>query len=158
MKPGRKTAAAAALVIGLAGPAEGLRYVAYRDPGGVLTVCAGHTGPDVIAGRLYSRPECDALMVADAEKAVAAVERCHPALPLKVRAAFGDAAFNLGPAIACDRGRSTAARLLYAGDLRGACEELPKWNKVRIAGVLVPLPGLTKRRALERALCLEGLE
>jgi lysozyme len=48
--------------------------------------------------------------------------------------------------------RSTLLRKLNAGDIVGACNELPRWNK---AGGRV-LPGLVKRRAEERALCLEG--
>jgi lysozyme len=42
------------------------------------------------------------------------------------------------------------ARRLNEGD-PGACDELSKWNK---AG-RIPLPGLTRRREEERALCLE---
>lgn len=33
---------------------EGRRYVAYRDVVGVLTVCDGHTGADIILGKRYS--------------------------------------------------------------------------------------------------------
>ena len=40
--------------------------------------------------------------------------------------------------------------------LQAACNQLPRWDNARIAGVLVPLPGLTKRRAAERTLCLQG--
>jgi GH24 family phage-related lysozyme (muramidase) len=52
---------------------------------------------------------------------------------------------------------STAARYLRAGKLKEACNELPKWDKARVAGVLVSLPGLTKRRALEKETCLQGI-
>jgi GH24 family phage-related lysozyme (muramidase) len=74
-----------------------------------------------------------------------------------VLAAFGDAVFNMGSTIACNREASSAARYLYKGQLLAACNELPKWNKARVAGVLVPLPGLTKRRAIEQEVCLRGL-
>jgi lysozyme len=149
---------AAALAAAIAIPAEGLRQVAYFDPPGILTVCRGHAGSDVVAGRRYTLAECDALLDADMRIAVEAVDRCVPGLPEPVLAAFADAAFNLGPTIACNRQASTAARLLAAGDLRGACNQLPRWNRARIAGVLVELPGLTKRRAAERDLCLQGAE
>ena len=59
--------------------------------------------------------------------------------------------------IACNSAKSTAARKLAACDHRGACIELLKWDKARIAGVAVTLPGLTKRRVLERDLCLSGV-
>lgn len=155
MKLTRK-AAAMALAVAIAGPAEGLRQWAYRDPVGILTVCEGHTGPDVVAGKKYSLAECRALMTADMTKAIDQVDRCAPGLPVEVLASFSDAVFNMGPTIACNQAASTAARKLAAGDLVGACNELPKWNKARVSGVLVPLPGLTKRRAAEQALCLQG--
>lgn len=146
---GRAAVIAAALAI----PAEGLRQVAYYDPPGILTVCRGHTGSDVEKGRVYSIAECDALLQQDMREAVETVERCQPGLPEPVLAAFSDAVYNLGPTIACDPGRSTAARMLAAGDYAGACDQLLRWTKARVAGVLVTLPGLTKRRAEERAVC-----
>lgn len=156
MSRARRLSAAAAIATALAIPAEGLRQAAYHDPGGVLTVCYGATGAGVEAGRRYSLDECRARLDADMAAAIAAVERCRPGLPAPVLAAFGDAAYNLGPAIACDGARSTAARLLESGDLAGACRQLPRWDKARVAGVMVALPGLSKRRALEMAVCLEG--
>ena len=152
-----RKAAALALATAIAVPAEGLRQYAYYDPPGILTVCYGHTGPDVVKGKKFSLDECKALLNQDMLTALATVERCVPGLPVEVLAAFGDAVFNLGPTIVCDKTKSTAARLLAKGDLAPACEQLPRWNKARIAGVPVELPGLTKRRGLERDLCLEAL-
>lgn len=151
----KRLGVAAALAAALAIPAEGLRQYAYRDPPGILTVCYGST-TDVQSGRKYSLDECRARLDKDMQAAVVAVDRCAPGLPDKVLAAFSDAAYNLGPAIACNKASSTAARKLAAHDLVGACNELPKWDKARVAGQLVALPGLTKRRAAEQALCLEG--
>lgn len=152
----RRKAGAIALAAAIAAPCEGLRQWAYYCPAGVLTVCEGHTGADVAKGRQYSLAECAAYMTADMTKAVEAVERCAPGLPQEVLAAFGDATFNLGSTIACNQDASTAARYLHKGMLVAACNELPKWDKARVAGVLVALPGLTKRRAAERELCLRG--
>lgn len=155
-KPGR-LALAAVLAAALAAPAEGLRQVAYYDPPGILTACRGHTGPDVHSGVRYSLEQCDAWFTSDMRAAVAKVDACAPGLPPEVLAAFSDATFNLGPTIACDPVRSTAARALRAGQLRAACDQLLRWDKARVAGVLVALPGLTKRRAAERDLCLKGV-
>lgn len=141
----------------LAAPAEGLRQYAYYDPPGLLTVCKGHTGPDVVKGKKYSLAECDKFFDADMRAALKIVERCVPGLPDEVLAAFGDAVFNMGPKIACDTTRSTAARLLKVGSLKLACNELPKWNKASVAGIPVALPGLTTRRERERSICLEGV-
>lgn len=150
----RRIATATALATALAVPAEGLRQFAYYDPPGILTVCRGHTGTDVVPGRKYSLAECDQFMSDDMRKAVDIVERCAPGLPENVLAAFADATFNLGARMVCSIRESTAARLLKAGDWLSACRELPKWNKARVAGVLIPLPGLTTRRAAEMDLCL----
>ena len=157
MTPNQKRAAAAALATVIAVPCEGLRQIAYYDPPGILTVCKGHTGPDVVKGKKYSLAECDQFMTDDMRKAVAIVDQCVPGLPVEALAAFGDAVFNLGPTITCNTQKSTAARKLKAKDIAGACNELPKWDKARVAGVMVALPGLTSRREKERALCLTAV-
>ena len=152
----KQRAAIVALAAAIAVPAEGLRQWAYYDPPGILTVCYGST-TNVEKGRKYSLEECRARLDSDMTAAVDAVERCQPGLPVNVAAAFADAVYNMGPTIACDTRTSTAARLLRAGDIPGACAQLSRWNKARVAGVLVELPGLTKRRAAERALCEGGV-
>ncbi len=146
---------AAAIATALAIPAEGLRQYAYRDPVGIPTICFGAT-KGVRMGDTASVEQCREMLTREMLETVDAVDRCQPGLPLEVLAAFADAAYNVGPTIACDTGRSTAARRLAARDWRAACEELPRWNKARVAGVLVELPGLTKRRAAERDVCLRG--
>ena len=146
----KRYAAVAALATAIAVPAEGLRQWAYYDPPGILTVCYGST-KNVVAGKKYSLEECKDRLTADMAEAVAQVESCHPGLPVQVHAAFADAVFNIGPKVACD---STASRYLAAGRIEEACRELPRWNKARVGGVLVPLPGLTKRRHAEMQLCL----
>lgn len=147
----KRLGAVAAIATALAIPAEGIRQWAYFDPPGILTVCYGHTGSDVIKGKKYDLEECKSLLTEDMLAAVEQVERCHPSLPQNVHAAFSDAVFNIGPKVACE---STASRYLDAGEYGAACRELPKWNKSRVGGVLVPLPGLTKRRQKEMELCL----
>lgn len=150
MTTNNRLLAAAALATAIAIPAEGLRQYAYRDPPGILTVCYGTTGKDVVAGKKYSLQECKAFLDRDMLKAVQTVEKCQPGLPENVLAAFSDAVYNLGPSVACE---STAARLLRSGKVMEACDQLPRWNKAKVAGVYVELPGLTKRREAERRLC-----
>ena len=142
-----------AIATALAIPAEGLRQYAYNDPPGILTVCYGST-TNVIKGKKYSSDECRSRLDTDMTNAINQVEKCVPGLPENVLAAFGDAVYNMGPKIACDKQNSTAARLLAKGDITGACNQLPRWNRATVAGVSVELPGLTKRRAAERNLCL----
>lgn len=143
---------AVALASAIAIPAEGLRQWAYYDPPGVLSVCYGST-TNVQTGKKYTLEECKSRLDADMLKAVQTVERCVPGLPENVLAAFSDAAYNLGPRIACGP-NSTASRLLKAGDLAGACNQLPRWNRATVGGVSIPLPGLTTRREKERQVCL----
>jgi GH24 family phage-related lysozyme (muramidase) len=150
----KKRAAALAAACALAIPAEGLRTKAYRDPVGIPTICFGAT-KGVQMGDVATVEQCKALLTKEMLESIDAVDRCVPGLPVNVLAAMADAVFNLGPKIACDTRTSTAARKLKAGDFVGACNELPRWDKAKMPVVgLVPLPGLTKRRALERELCL----
>ena len=146
---------AAALATLIAIPAEGLRQFAYYDPPGILTVCYGST-TDVVKGKKYSLEECSLRLDTDMREAIQTVDRCVPGLPENVLAAFGDAVYNLGPTIACNKTNSTAARLLYSGKVTEACNQLPRWDKARVAGFMISLPGLTKRRELERQLCLKS--
>lgn len=135
-------------------PFEGFRQYAYYDPPGVLTVCYGST-VKVEKGRKYALEECRERLDAEMREALEYVERCVPGLPPNKLAAWGDAVYNLGPRIVCDLKASTAARLLAAKQWDEACAQLPRWNKARVAGALVELPGLTRRRTAEMQLCLE---
>ena len=151
----KRLAAAAAIATALAIPAEGIRQFAYYDPPGILTVCYGHTGTDFKKGVKYSMEQCKKWLDADMMYAVRLVERCVPGLPENVLAAFADAVYNIGPRIVCETSKSTAARLLKAGKIEEACNQLPKWNKANVGGVMIPLPGLTNRRNLEKEVCLD---
>ena len=138
--------AAATLAAGF----EGLRQYAYYDPrpgDAILTVCYGST-TDVQKGKKYSIEECKARLEADMAEAVRIVEKCHPGLPDNVLIAFSDAVYNIGPKVACS---STASKYLAQGNYEAACKELPRWNKSN--GIV--LPGLTRRRNAEMAICLE---
>lgn len=149
----KEKAIAATLACAIAVPMEGLRQKAYRDPVGIPTICFGST-KGVHLGDEKTVAECKAMLTAEMLETVNVVDKCVPNLPAHVLAAFADAAYNVGPVIACDPSKSTAARRLKAGDIRGACDALLAWDKARIGGVLVALPGLTKRRHMERDLCL----
>jgi len=152
-----KRAVALALAAALAIPAEGLRQKWYFDPPGILSVCYGYTGKDIDKTKTYTLAECKALLNKDMLNAISIVDNCRPGLPPATLASWADAVYNLGPDIACNQSKSTAARLLAAGQLQAACQQLPRWDKARVAGVSVALPGLTKRRAAEMQLCLQGL-
>lgn len=154
MTPAQRKTAAAAIATAIAIPAEGLRQFAYYDPPGILTVCYGTT-TNVVKGKKYTLEECKKLLDKDMLAAVNIVEKCVPGLPVNVLAAFADAVYNLGPTIVCSLANSTAARFLKAGALVAACNQLPRWDKAKVAGMMIALPGLTKRRAKEQELCLQ---
>ncbi|HAK1939297.1 TPA: lysozyme, partial [Salmonella enterica] len=69
---GGAIAIAAAILVGHDG-LEGRRYVAYRDVAGVITVCDGYTGKDIVPGRRYTDAECDALLNKDLARVKAQV-------------------------------------------------------------------------------------
>jgi lysozyme len=127
---------------------EGLRLGAYRCPAGKLTIGYGHTGSDVVEGMVISRTEADALLVRDV---MGFASKVNEMLVWDVTDgqfdAMVDFAFNLG---ATALKGSTLLRKLEAGDVDGAAEEFLRWNKSRVNGEVVVLPGLTKRRAAER--------
>lgn len=66
-------------------------------------------------------------------------------------AALVSFAFNCGSG---NLASSTLLRKLNQGDYAGAADQFLVWNKARKNGVLVELPGLTRRRRAERALFL----
>lgn len=153
-----RIAYAVAAATAIAIPAEGIRQIAYGDIAqpSLLTVCYGETH-DVVPGKVYSIAECKAMLNTSMQQAVETVEKCRPGLPVHTLAAFADAVYNMGPTVACDTRRSTAARMLADGRIGEACMELLKWTKARVAGVMVELPGLKKRRRAEVTLCMRGL-
>ncbi|MCA2009792.1 lysozyme [Tritonibacter mobilis] len=124
---------------------------AYRDVIGVWTVCYGET-KGVSPGDSYSKAECDAMLAREIIAYEAALDRCLTTdVPIGTKVALVSWTYNVGPAAAC---RSTLLRKANAGDLTGACNELPRWNR---AGGRV-IRGLTNRRMSERAMCLKALK
>jgi lysozyme len=147
----RNTALAAIVVVAVSG-FEGLRLAAYRDPVGIPTACFGET-KGIRLGMKFTRPECEAMLTESLVKHEMGMVKClnNPELLLDgAYGAFVSFTYNVGVGAFC---KSTAARLINAGSVKGACDQLLRWD--RAAGIR--LPGLTKRRKAERELCLEGL-
>lgn len=146
--------AAAALIAPTIYDSEGDVRVGYRDMVGVPTACSGHTRTAVV-GRQYSADQCLAFLVMDiAEHAAGIQPYIKVPVPTPSMAAFISFTFNFG---VDDFRTSTMLRKLNAGDLRGACAELSRWNKVKRSGRYEVAPGLVVRRAKERAYCERGL-
>ncbi len=125
---------------------EGLRYSAYADTGGVMTICFGHT-KGVHKGMTATPEQCRAWLAEDMAFAEAAVNECVKVPIGKYRrAAYLSLAFNIGHDQFC---RSTLVRKTNAGDYHGACLELKRW--VYDNGVYIR--GLAHRRDDEFKLC-----
>lgn len=135
---------------------EGWVTATYPDPvlGARLpTACGGITGAryGITSGRVFSQEQCVAITARAYLEHALDIQRCTPAdLPLKMHGAMIRFTVNLGAAKTC---KSTMFAKARAGDLRGACAEIPKW---KYAGGKV-LPGIVKRRVRERAMCDEGV-
>lgn len=144
--------AAAILALGIIQPWEGRRLVPYKDIGGIWTVCDGITGPDVIVGKTYTHAECDALGLKHLYIAEKAVDKAiAPAVvPDLTKAAFISFTYNVG---ASAFEKSTLVKMVKAGDLVGACNQLSRWVYVKKTRI----KGLVNRRLSEQAACLEGL-
>lgn len=160
---GGVTALAAAFLL-LIGPWEGDERVPYLDVGGIPTACKGITGPEVTqayrTGRVFTDEECRALEDKAGQEHWDSVRRLitYRPLPYYTEVAFISFHWNVGPG---QFASSTLRKKANAGDLRGACEELPRWTKVQ--GKVVK--GLEKRRFLgdaerlsERTVCLIGVD
>lgn len=87
----------AAAMIGGNGGLEGRRHEPYRDVAGVLTVCDGHTGKDIVPGKHYTDAECDALLNKDLALVAARIDPLIKAsIPNSERAALYSFAYNVG--------------------------------------------------------------
>lgn len=140
-------AAAAAGLLAFIPTQEGTKLTTYRDPVGVLTYCTGAT-ENAIWGKTYTIAQCQAQLDADLSKHAEGVMDCmHVPLSVGQRIAFVDVAYNVGVYAFCN---SHMAKATNAGYPDTGCDALLNWNK---AGGKV-LPGLTKRREIEREYCL----
>ena len=148
---GSFAALAVTIASALASHYEGVRYTAYRDVGGVWTICYGHTR-GVKEGDTATPEQCMAWLAQDMPTAYAAVDRCISAeVTVSQAAAFTDAAYNEGPKVVCG---STLQRLANSGHVVEACHQLPRWAW---AGG-EKQKGLERRRGDETDLCTEGLQ
>jgi lysozyme len=146
-----KGTAAGAAAIALIGGFEGLRNYAYRDPVGIPTICFGETR-GVKMGDYKTTAECKAMLAARLPQFEQPMRACL-INPDKIAdgpyIASLSLTYNIGPDAFC---KSSVAKYLNAGMTRDACDAFMKFNRAR--GMV--LPGLVKRRAAEREVCLKG--
>jgi GH24 family phage-related lysozyme (muramidase) len=151
---GIMAAAALSAAVPVVAQFEGRSLSAYRDIVGVATICDGVT-LGVQIGDTASHKDCDKLLARELRTHAAGLSACviddvEAKIPRDMSVALISWTYNVGVGAACG---STLVRKLNAGDLYGACEQLPRWN--RAGGRVVR--GLTNRRAAERDMCIGAL-
>lgn len=123
--------------------------------GGVWTACAGVTGEGVVPGREYTDAQCEAMETAYVRRMLASMGRCvRGEFDFHVIKAFGHFAYNVGTTNFCG---STAARLLNAGDVSGACRQILRWTYIKGKDCRNPrykCGGIPKRRQWEYQTCM----
>jgi lysozyme len=143
----------AGVLVSLVGGFEGLRTVAYLDPVGIPTVCFGET-KGVKLGDRYTKEECKDMLKESLVEHERGMRKClgrPDDIPDLTYGAFLSFTYNVGVGAFC---KSTMVRKANAGDLVGACNELPRWTKAKG----ITLPGLVTRREEEKQMCLAGLK
>lgn len=129
---------------------EGSENTAYKDIVGVWTICSGET-QNVYEGQYMSDAECAKLTEKRVrEFAIDIDDIVTVPMSPELHASLTLWSYNVG--INAAR-RSTLVRKLNAGDYKGACEQLKRWNR---AGGRV-IKGLNNRRIDEYELCIKGI-
>ncbi len=132
---------------------EGLRLEAYEDVAGVLTIGFGSTR-DVKPGMKITKAEAERRLKKDlleAETAVSSLVKVE--LTENQFGALVSFVFNVGTGAFRS---STLLRRLNKGDYACVPAELARWNKAKVNGRMVPVEGLSNRRAAESGLWSRG--
>ena len=131
---------------------------AYRDQGGVVTICNGITGPDIKMGMTVTKEWCDNRFAAELENHSKPLDKVPYQMSDRARVAWADFLFNLGTGIATDT--TTPWRRLMSGDLPGSCDAFLMYRYTRVDGVkrdcsrlASKCTGIWTRRNAERDLC-----
>lgn len=137
--------------VALVAEAEGMRLKAYRCPAGVWTIGRGRT-TNVKPGDTCTQEQADQWLCDELTGFAHGVQTACTQAPTETElGAMTSLAYNIG--IEGFR-RSTVLKAHNAGNRQAAGRAFALWNKARVNGALVELPGLTARRAAEAALYL----
>lgn len=131
--------------------AEDCSLKAYKCPAGVWTIGWGET-EGVHPGMVWTQGQCDLRFhdqINHFSDKVAAM--CTEHVTQHQLGALTSLAYNIGLE---GLRKSTVLKAHNAGNHPAAARAFQLWNKARVNGNLVPLPGLTARRAAEAAIYL----
>lgn len=141
-------------------PSEALVTTPYTDPVGLRTACVGHliTKNDVVK-KSYTEEECMEIFAQDWKKHLAELDKLAKQKNIKFasewqRQALNDFTFNVGIG---NVQSSTLIKLLAKGEHEQACQQLTRWTKGKVKGVMVVLKGLVIRRDKTMPYCLGEL-
>jgi lysozyme len=128
--------------------AEGYRDTAYIPVAGDVPTIGFGTTQNVRMGDKISVPQALNRALDDVQKFEGAMKRCVK-VPLHQYEydAYVSLTYNIGEGAFC---RSTLVRKLNAGDYKGACEQILRWDNFQGR----PLRGLTIRREKEYKQCI----
>lgn len=147
---------------------EGLRLVAYLCPAKKWTLGWGCTmtpdGHAIEPGmKLSGEAEAEVYLQASADRILSQLERSNAVQRspnINQAAALLDLAYNVGVGVHDGhKGDLADSSLLDAfnhGDIQGAADRFMDWDKAKVEGVVVVLPGLFKRRSMDRDLFLRA--
>lgn len=137
----------ASALVGIA-LSEGYRDTAYVPVAGDVPTIGFGTTNGVKMGDRITPPQALARALKDAQRYEGALRQCVR-VPLHQYEydAYVSLSYNIGPGAFCN---STLVKKLNTGDYTGACREILKWDRMNGK----PIPGLTRRRQQEYALCV----
>ena len=143
-------AAAIALIIPVIQQWEGYEPRPYKDIVGVLTVCYGHTGPEIRPKAIYTDAECTDLLEKDIEKFASGVIKITPKIEDKpyVLASAISFSYNVGLG---NYKKSSVAKNFNKEDYALGCAYMMVYN--RAGGKYVQ--GLQNRREDEFSICIK---
>ena len=135
---------------------EGVELGIYKDVAGLDTIGVGHliTAEEKTAGTFSSgsitEAEADVLLIQDLGSIQKSVRGCvkQPVTQEQYNALVS-MAFNVGPSAFCN---STLVKKINVADYKAVPNEMMRWTKARVGGVLTPIQGLTNRRIAEANL------
>ena len=134
---------------------EGFSSSMYYCPAGKPTVGYGHVilpGEKELSCSKITNEQAEALLRADLLPRENAVNRLvKVSISQEKFDALVSFVYNIGEA---NLEKSTLLKKINANDFIGAGEEFVRWNKSTVGGKLIELPGLTKRRLVEKSLFL----
>lgn len=151
------SAPAAFVAYDLTLPSEGYEPTPYIDPVGLKSYCVGHLAlKGEVIKKEYTDEECMVVFASDWKKHLNQLDSVVnvPYQSEWQRQALNDFTFNNGIG---NVKSSTLLKLLNREKHTEACQQLTRWVKGRVKGVMVILKGLVTRRDNTMPYCLGEL-